>query len=493
MFQCNPVSSSAGPNSERVPLWNKAARLTFRSQSYWMATSPNGSEVTDVTSAHRQGAGTERSARKHGRKPRTQVSRSPCPVRAFAKEIELNLTALNVSDPRPDGAARPSLLCLSHLRWDFVTQRPQHLMRRAGNDFVVTFFEEPLAELSAPPTGTVRLARDGNVRIVTPLLPPSVLGTSREPRLLRSILDRCLGMRRGPLIAWYYSPMMLGFTRDLHPAVTVYDCMDELSAFLNAPDELRAMEDELMARADLVFTGGYSLQDARKDRHPSVHCFPSSVERPHFAQARKGQPDPEAQAHIPHPRVGFFGVVDERMDLALVDRAARESPDLQFVMIGPVVKIDPKSLPQRPNIHWLGRQDYQDLPAFLSNWDLGWMPFALNEATRFISPTKTPEFLAAGLAVVSTAVRDVIRAWGSAGLVRIACADTMTLALKSELVGGFGPRRKRIDAALAKGSWDRTWQDMAALVAEELSFDPFTPTLNTNVTSRSVQAWDGVE
>jgi glycosyltransferase involved in cell wall biosynthesis len=293
--------------------------------------------------------------------------------------------------------------------------------------------------------------------------------------LLRALLTRALPEGQEPDVAWYYSPMMMAFSDHLQASVTVYDCMDELSAFLGAPAELREMEAALMDRADLVFTGGFSLFDARKNKHPSVHCFPSSIDRAHFGRARLPQPDPEPQAHIPHPRVGFFGVIDERMDLDLLARTAREAPDLQFVMLGPVVKIDPASLPRLPNIHWLGKQSYQDLPRFLSHWDVGWMPFALNEATRYISPTKTPEFLAAGVPLVSTAVPDVVRGWGINGLVRIASTDTMVLSLRAELRGLRPARRAQIEAALASGSWDRTWSAMGELIDQELALQPAQP------------------
>src|SRR3712207_4223372 len=195
--------------------------------------------------------------------------------------------------------------------------------------------------------------------------------------------------------------------------------MDELSLFRGASQELLDLESALFSRCDLVFTGGMSLYEAKKSRHRSVHGFPSSIDFSHFSQARSIQVDPEDQAHIPHPRLGFFGVVDERMDIELLAEVADLRPDWQFVMIGPVVKIDPNSLPQRPNIHWLGGKSYADLPRYLFGWDVGFMPFALNEATRFISPTKKPEFLAAGVPVVSTPINDVVRPYGEKGLVEI--------------------------------------------------------------------------
>jgi UDP-galactopyranose mutase len=357
------------------------------------------------------------------------------------------------------------LLVLSHLRWDFVFQRPQHLTTRAASSYEVVFLEEPVVEEAAAP----RLDRyeRGEVLVLRPVLPP---GLSAEVSVAaqRTLLEEVLLPRAGrSLVLWFYSPMFMALAGRIPAEAVVYDCMDELSAFRGAPPEMLEMERRLLARADLVFTGGRSLYEAKRGRHPSVHCFPSSIDAAHFAKARDAMEEPESLRGIAHPRIGFFGVVDERMDLGLVAGLAALRPDWQLCMIGPVAKIDPASLPQAPNIHWLGGRDYCDLPAYLAHWDLGFMPFALNESTRFISPTKTPEFLAAGLPVVSTAVTDVVRDYGDAGLVEIARGAT-EMAAKAELLLGR-PRDTwlaRVDRRLAAGSWDRTWARMNALLNE---------------------------
>ncbi|MCX8509908.1 MAG: hypothetical protein ORN49_13700 [Rhodobacteraceae bacterium] len=359
--------------------------------------------------------------------------------------------------------SRPRLLCLSHLRWDFVTLRPHHLMRRAARRFDVLFWEEPRAVADAPSGGRLERAWDGEVQILTPLLPPRLIGTDAAEPVLRALLDGCLDGGTGPLVLWHSAPMMVGISRHLRPAVTVYDCVEAVSALP------AALESELVGRADLIFTGGHSLQEAWQRLHPAVHCFPSAVERGHFARARLPQPDPEAQAHIPHPRVGFCGVIDQRLDLALVVRTARDSSHIHFVMVGPVTGIDPAHLPKAHNLHWLGRQDYKDLPHFMANWQVGWMPYLVNEDTRYLSPVQTPEFLAAGLPLISTAIHDVIRIWGAAGLVRIADRDTMTLILQTELKHRPLARSPRIDATLARSSWDDTWAEMEALISEVMT------------------------
>src|SRR3954451_10740727 len=263
--------------------------------------------------------------------------------------------------------------------------------------------------------------------------------------------------------------MALAFSSHLDYDLTIYDNMDELSAFRGASPELLALEKELFARADLVFTGGMSLYEAKRGRHRNVHAFPSSIDFEHFSKARAGLSDPKDQAAIGRPRLGFFGVVDERMDVDLVGRVADLRPDWNFVMIGPVVKIDPATLPRRGNLHWLGGKKYQELPQYLSGWDVGFMPFALNEATRFISPTKTPEFLAAGVPVVSTPITDVVRPYGEKGLVEIA-KTPLEAVRKAEalLERPRQPWLSRVDRHLAAGSWDKTWAAMHKLMLEGL-------------------------
>ncbi|TRW14539.1 glycosyltransferase family protein [Glacieibacterium frigidum] len=362
----------------------------------------------------------------------------------------------------PAGAQRPTLLVLSHLRWDFVTQRPQHLMTRAARDFDVIFFEEPLWDDAAAP-GVDDRQRDGGIRVVQPLLPHGT-DTAAAVDYQRGLLDRLVARVSGSLILWFYTPMALPFARHLAADLIVFDKMDELSAFQNAPPLLLALEQELLELADVVFTGGASMHEAAAHRHENIHCFPSSIDAAHFAKAREGGlDDPADQAGIAEPRIGFFGVIDERFDIGLLREVATAAPEMQFVMIGPVVKIDPASLPQAANIHWLGGKTYAELPAYLAGWHVGWMPFAINDATKFISPTKTPEFLAAGLAVVSTAIRDVVRPYGEAGLVEIAATRDETLTAFAKVLGR--PRRDwlaAVDAHLAQGSWDKTWDAMRA-------------------------------
>lgn len=355
--------------------------------------------------------------------------------------------------------ARPLLLCFSHLRWNFVFQRPQHLMTRAARDYEVFYIEEPV-DAAAPGW---QITRDKGVTIATPQLPP---GGSHEARAKAQalLLDDLLDTRM-PDIAWYYTPMALEFSDTLVPAVTVYDNMDELALFHGADSRIRRLEARLLARADVVFTGGHSLYNAKRHLHDNIHPVPSSIHRAHFAPVSgRVLADPADQADLAHPRVGFFGVIDERMDMALVAALADRCPHMQFIMVGPVVKIDPATRPQRPNLHWLGGKDYADLPAYLQNWDCGIMPFAINDSTRFISPTKTPEFLSAGLGVVSTPITDVQQPYGDLGLVGIASdADGFACAIERAMATAADPGwQRRVERQLERSSWDSTWAFMRA-------------------------------
>ncbi len=361
------------------------------------------------------------------------------------------------------------LVCLSHLRWDFVTQRPQHLLRRAAKDRRVFFWEEPIWQERS--TGIAADTSDHALLEVTQESPSlwiirPHLFYDEDPILSQSrlIADLVKQFSIERCVRWFYTAMALPFTAHLPSEITVYDCMDELSGFLGAPAELVQREHDLFQTADVVFTGGYSLYEAKQREHNNVHAFPSSIDREHFAQALTTTlAEPQDQAEIARPRAGFFGVVDERFDISLLAEAARLRPDTNFVIIGPVVKIDPALLPRASNIHYLGGKSYNELPRYLAGWDVALMPFALNDATRFISPTKTPEYLAAGVPVVSTAIRDVERSYGDLGLVTIThSAQDFAEAIGRALQPAGKEWRQRVDTALKQNSWDLTWQAMDA-------------------------------
>jgi glycosyltransferase involved in cell wall biosynthesis len=357
------------------------------------------------------------------------------------------------------------VICLSHLRWGFVFQRPNHLMSRCARERRVFFFEEPTYDAEQSHLAVTQVAP--NLYSAVPRLPAS-LAADPVSAQRAALAELCATYGIENPLLWFYTPMALAFAEDLPCALTIYDCMDELSAFHGAPPELCEMESKLLDRADLVFTGGHSLYEAKRSRHGNVHAMPSSVDAAHFYQARLPTFEPADQAPIAYPRLGFFGVIDERMDLELIDRVAREQPDWQLVMLGPVVKIDPEALPRRPNIHYLGQKKYEELPAYISGWHVALMPFALNEATRFISPTKTLEYMAGGRPIVSTAIRDVVTPYGEEGLVRIAGHGDFVAAIEDALAESVGTRRAQMDEFLAETSWDKTWAQMSELIAEAL-------------------------
>jgi glycosyltransferase involved in cell wall biosynthesis len=360
------------------------------------------------------------------------------------------------------------LVCFTHLRWSWVYQRPQHLMTRAARDRRVFMFEEPIEGAERPSLEITRPAH--NVSVATPRL-PSGLAPSERLMIQRDLVEGWLGREAvRDFTLWFYTPMALPLTSQLEPECIVYDCMDELSAFAGAPAELRALEQQLFMCCDIVFTGGYSLHEVKRKFHSQVHAIPSSVDVEHFALARSRVGEPADQASLPRPRLGYCGVIDERLDLGLVREIATARPEWQLVFLGPVTKIDPASLPQGPNIHYLGGRSYDSLPQYLSGWDVALLPFAHNESTRFISPTKTPEYLAAGRRVVSTSVRDVVRTFGDSGFVEIADGAGDFIAAVERCLEGDDPQRQaKVDRYLALQSWDRTWARMQALMARALS------------------------
>jgi len=335
-------------------------------------------------------------------------------------------------------------------------------LSRFARDHRVFFIEEPFFGEDGP---RIEMSeRDGGLKVVRPHLPHGTDVDAVMPDLINLLSKE---NEIGDCVLWFYTPMMLPWADRLEPAAIVYDSMDELSMFKGAPSQLLDREKELFARADVVFTGGQSLYEAKRDRHSAVHAFPSSIDVKHFEQALQIEQEPDDQRNIPHPRIGFCGVIDERTDIDLLGTIARMRPDWQFVMLGPVVKIDEADLPPHENIHYLGAKNYKDLPAYIGGWDVAMMPFAMNDSTRFISPTKTPEYLAAGRPVVSTPIRDVVRPYGEEGLVYIAAtAEEFVDAIEKAMNDESETWRANTVEFLSTMSWDKTQQAMAELIDE---------------------------
>jgi UDP-galactopyranose mutase len=380
--------------------------------------------------------------------------------------------------------SNPDIIVFSHLRWDFVFQRPQHILSRLASNRRVFFIEEPVHHEDyanwerARPLPNLTICRP-RTRVTAPGFDDAQLPA------LRLLLTQLLAEEGiEDYVAWFYTPMALPLLDDLRSRAVIYDCMDELSAFHAAPRQMREREAELIERADVVFTGGRSLYLAKKDRHPNVHCFPSSVDAAHFGKAARDAAEADDQAALPGPRLGFFGVIDERMDLALIDALAHARPDWQIIMVGPVVKIDPARLPRHPNLHYLGQRSYDQLPHYLAGWDVCLLPFALNESTRFISPTKTLEYMAAERHIVSTPIADVAGPYGD--IVYLAQTHAQFIAACEQALSEESAERerriRRMREVLAATSWDRTAGDMSHEIGRALARTKATATATKTAT-----------
>jgi UDP-galactopyranose mutase len=361
------------------------------------------------------------------------------------------------------------LVVFSHLRWDFVYQRPQHLLSRiAAGGRTVLFIEEPEHVAGAHPHWKTSYPAPG-VLVARPQLNVKGHGFADEQHAVLIQMVRSLLATEGvrDFVAWLYTPLALPIAQAAGPLAIVYDCMDDLSSFKHAPPRLIEREAELMKLADVVFTGGPSLYRARKSRHHNIHCFPSSVDATHFGSAASAE-EPADQAALPRPRLGYFGVIDERMNLDIIRALAEARPDWQIVMVGPVAKIDESALPKAPNILYTGQRSYEDLPRYLGGWDVSLLPFALNEATRFISPTKTLEYMAAGVPVVSTPITDVVEPYGDIVYLG-STADEFVAACDAALNASPDERWYRIEAGhqvVAGTSWAAIARAMDSLIDE---------------------------
>jgi UDP-galactopyranose mutase len=363
-----------------------------------------------------------------------------------------------------------TIVAFSHLRWNFVYQRPQHLLSRLAGRHPVVFVEEPELDANGPPRWE-RSTPQSNVTVYRPRTPVRAPGFHADqlPVLSSLIAELAEELADTNVLAWLYTPMALPLVEALKPNAVVYDCMDELSLFLGAPPELLYHEAALLKCADVMFTGGPSLFRAKQSRHPNVHCFSSSVDAGHFRLTGKdghAVSEAEDQAELPRPRLGFYGVIDERLDLVIVDRLAEAHSDWQIVLVGPVVKIDPARLPRRPNIHYFGQRTYDELPRYLAGWDVCLLPFARNDATRFISPTKTLEYMAAELPIVSTPITDVAEPYGD--IVYLGeTPDEFLVACEAALASSPEERAMRavqMRKVLLSTSWDVTVAAMEKLM-----------------------------
>jgi UDP-galactopyranose mutase len=360
---------------------------------------------------------------------------------------------------------RTPLVVFSHLRWDFVYQRPQHVMSRLANYRPVLFVEEPIVQRGKLALEVEAVAP--GVRVARPVVPVDgpAFGAAQETALVSLLRSRLAADHWKRVVAWLYTPMAVRIAKGLHPEAIIYDCMDDLSGFLGAPEDIHTKDRELLAAADAVMTGGPSLWKLKSERHAYVHCFPSSVDVDHFKAATDVE-EPQDQAALARPRLGYSGVIDERMDLDILAALSEAHPEWQIVLVGPVVKIDPATLPKAPNLHYLGRKDYSELPAHLAGWDAALIPFARNSATKYISPTKILEYMAADKLIASTSIADVAEPYGDI----VFLGDTpeeFVRACESALACTeieAATRRARARRVLARTSWDDTARRMDEII-----------------------------
>lgn len=341
------------------------------------------------------------------------------------------------------------MIVFCHLRWDFVYQRPQHLISRLSEDFKILVVEEPIGAVDYKELEGLEITKSIHV------LKPTIHHMNELGPFLQNVVKTPVQ------VGWFYSSAFVDVLDYLDFRTIVYDCMDELSLFKGALPELIQQEKYLLSAADVVFTGGKSLYESKKEKHHYVHCFPSSVDRQHFeTNGINSDLTPELNS-IPKPIVGYYGVIDERIDLDLLEMSALKMPDVSFVMIGPICKIEEEDLPKAANIFYLGMKTYEELPAYLETFDFAMMPFALNESTRFISPTKTLEYMCAEKPIISTKIKDVIRDYSEC----INIIDDEN-SFHQAILNPISDYKNQYHQILDKTSWDITASKMSEIIKE---------------------------
>jgi len=367
------------------------------------------------------------------------------------------------------------IICFSHLRWDFVWQRPQHLLSRLGTDYRVLFVEEPIASAQATEPHLEVKPYNASVTVLRLIFPMSAErwighGDPLTQHTYEQLLTEYMAARHieHPLV-WLYTPMACDFVHAIPMSLLIVDVMDQLSAFKGAPTELIKREADALRSADIVFTGGVGLFRDKLPYNPHTYLFPSGVDIEHFEAASTPSQLtlPPDIATLQGTVLGYYGVIDERMDLELIARLATNHPEWQIVMVGPVVKIDPAGLPRAANIHWIGMRSYDELPAYLARFNVALIPFALNESTRFVSPTKTLEYMAAHKPIVSTPIRDVMELYGAVvriGYDQASFEQHIQRALSQPADGRLAAENELLNAA----TWDSIVARMKRIITNRL-------------------------
>jgi glycosyltransferase involved in cell wall biosynthesis len=364
-----------------------------------------------------------------------------------------------------------SIVVHSHLKWDWVWQRPQQFLSRLSRKHRVLFVEAPDVYDAAHVTRVdLREVTDfPNINVLQLKIPAKRENDIRwidkeRRRVVQSLLSGPLGQSFPSIVQWFYDPMAVtALAGQLDEQLIVYDCMDELSLFRGAPPELVRRERELLAVADVVFAGGPKIWRAKRELNRNCFCYGCGVDARHFGEAC----DPELR--VPHdmaglsrPVFGYIGVVDERIDYELLTRLA-DSTEGSVVMVGPWTKVDPASFPHRDNLQWLGGRDYSDLPRYAKGFDVCVMPFAINEATRFINPTKALEYMATGRPIVSTPVEDVVSQFSDV----ITIAKDATAFANACARAAVQPDSRQIERGLALAQ-QNSWESIVARLEQHI-------------------------
>jgi len=364
------------------------------------------------------------------------------------------------------------IIAFSHLGWDWVWQRPQQYLSRFATRHPVLFVETYCSE--GPATRVDLRTAEGhpNVTVLQTHIPAarwhdgSWVDAERRRTLQAALANELAGRFDHPLL-WFYDPMAVdSFSGQLGERAIVYDCMDELSQFKGAPPALIEREKKLLAVADVVFCGGQKMRKKRLPYNDNCYFFGTGVDIQHFGTALSENLPiaPEIAAFNGAPVLGYFGVVDERIDYELLAKLADARADWHIVMVGPACKVDPNDFPKRANLHFLGARPYAQLPALTKGFTVALMPFALNAATEYINPTKALEYMAAGRPVVSTALDEVKMNFGSVAQV----AKTHDEFIKFCAREAAAPSRTRIARGL-KLAADNTWEANIARMEQHIA------------------------
>lgn len=353
-----------------------------------------------------------------------------------------------------DTAQYYDMIVFCHLRWHFVYQRPQHIISRISKTMKTLFIEEPLYNNESKESGNLIIIND-----MLHVLQPNV----KDIESIAAIIPEYVKNKDIP-VGWFYSAIFCPLSECIDFETIVYDCMEELSLLKGSAKNVINQEKYLISNADIIFTSGKSLYELKKQWHTNVHCFPSSVDEPHFAKALNGIKVADDVANLQSPIVGYYGVIDERIDFALLHETALKLPNVSFVMIGPLSKIEKNDLPQEDNIHYLGMKSYNELPHYLKAFDIAMIPFAVNDTTKYISPTKTLEYMSAGKPIISTKITDIVHDYGIC-LSMVESADEFYEAIKFALdkTDHFSMELE-YHKILKKTSWDITAVKMKSII-----------------------------